>query len=545
MHLQNHKLFVLLIILFTISNNLFAQSDYYSGTDELYGNNLKSVLHSKINNHVRFPYSDGSTDTWDILKLTDKDPNNSANVILIYTDESVNAAQEYNNGNGWNREHVWASSHGFPDRTDTAHTDVHHLRPSNIVTNGIRGNLDFDYGGSLTTGKDVHYDSDSWEPRDEIKGDIARMMLYMTVRYEGGDGYDLELVDYVPSSGSNFGKKSVLLEWNRLDPISAFERNRNRVIYSYQKNYNPFVDHPEYADRIYNSDKLIIENAEQVGENLVLTFSKELNSTEAKKVGNYQIYELGSPTSATANFGGNSKKVLLSFSESFADTFYNVRVSNLLSSTGEVIIPNSIALFLGNEITVTDTIPPSAPEDLIASSGGGEINLNWTANSETDLSHYAIYRGVLPNFTPDKRYNLLTTIATNSFNDPEVFDYRVYYRISAVDKSGNESDYSDEASILVSVEDEDTTPREFSLSQNYPNPFNPSTVIKYKIGDVRFVTLKIYNVLGKEIATLVNKIQSAGNYEVKFNASNLTSGIYFYTLTSGGFNNTRKMTILK
>ena len=542
-----------LILLFSFllfSNYIFAQNNYYSGTDGQNGTTLKSILHSKIRNHIRFPYSSGSTDVWDILKQTDRDTNNSSNVLLLYTNYSVNAAQEYNNNNGWNREHVWANSHGFPNTDDTAYTDVHHLRPSDINTNATRGNKDFDYGGSLTATLDNHYDSDSWEPRDEIKGDIARMMLYMTVRYEGGDGYDLELVDYTPSSGANFGKKSTLLEWNRIDPVSAFERNRNRVIYKFQKNYNPFVDHPEFADRVYNSDKLFVEKAEQVSNSsIVVSFSKSLNTTSAANTINYNLDRLGTPNLATPNFGGDSKKVLLSFSSNLADTFYNIRVSNLTSSTGETIIANSIALFEANPIAETDTTAPAIPTNLVASRVENSVELTWDSNTETDLSHYTIYKGAIQNFTPSQ-YTLLATSQNNSFNDESIMDYRVYYKISAVDNSGNESGYSDEASILVGLKNKNTIPTKFSLEQNYPNPFNPSTTIKYSIPSIKGnqsaqTTLKVYNVLGMEIATLVNEVQSAGNYSVNFDASKLSTGIYFYTLNSGTFSQTKKMTILK
>ena len=138
------------------------------------------------------------------------------------------------------------------------------------------------------------------------------------------------------------------------------------LIYKFQKNFNPFVDHPEFADRIYNSDKLFVEKAEQVGSNLLLSFSKELNSNEAAKTANYNLDVLGNPSSVTPNFGGDSKKVLLSFFENFADTFYNVRVSNLTSSTGETILVNSIALFIAAETTNVDTIAPKTPTNLIA-----------------------------------------------------------------------------------------------------------------------------------------------------------------------------------
>ena len=92
---------------------------------------------------------------------------------------------------------------------------------------------------------------------------------------------------------------------------------------------------------------------------------------------------------------------------------------------------------------------------------------------------------------------------------------------------------------------EEQTPLAFSLKQNYPNPFNPSTSIRYSIAKMSFVNLSVYNVLGEKIKTLVNKEQPAGDYNVDFNASNLSSGIYFYKLTVDNFSSIRKMIILK
>jgi len=86
---------------------------------------------------------------------------------------------------------------------------------------------------------------------------------------------------------------------------------------------------------------------------------------------------------------------------------------------------------------------------------------------------------------------------------------------------------------------------DFSLAQNYPNPFNPSTVIRYSVSSAQLVTLKIYDVLGREVATLVNEEKPSGNYEVEFNASKFSSGIYFYTLTAGEYTNTKKMILLR
>jgi hypothetical protein len=102
-----------------------------------------------------------------------------------------------------------------------------------------------------------------------------------------------------------------------------------------------------------------------------------------------------------------------------------------------------------------------------------------------------------------------------------------------------------EGGIVSDVEDNTLVPAVYSLEQNYPNPFNPSTVIKYQVPTTGKVMLKIYDLLGKEITTLVNENQNAGYYSVPFDASNLSSGIYFYTLTSGEFSSTKKMTLVK
>ena len=111
-----------------------------------------------------------------------------------------------------------------------------------------------------------------------------------------------------------------------------------------------------------------------------------------------------------------------------------------------------------------------------------------------------------------------------------------------------------DTSLVVSVEDkENNLPQEFSLSQNYPNPFNPSTKIKFNIpsvGDAYYVSptntlLKVYDILGREIKTLINKPMQKGEYEIEFDGSDLPSGIYFYRLCSGKFNQTKKMIYIK
>ncbi len=98
---------------------------------------------------------------------------------------------------------------------------------------------------------------------------------------------------------------------------------------------------------------------------------------------------------------------------------------------------------------------------------------------------------------------------------------------------------------ITSVENETVFPKEFMLLQNYPNPFNPETIIKFQITEPGFTTLKVFNVLGNEVASLINDNLSAGSYEVDFKASKLSSGTYFYTLSAGNNRQTKKMILLK
>jgi hypothetical protein len=146
--------------------------------------------------------------------------------------------------------------------------------------------------------------------------------------------------------------------------------------------------------------------------------------------------------------------------------------------------------------------------------------------------------------------NIYTTYgeATPLFEDSDTYKNQVYTRVIArsTDKVYQISDVLLKIEYLVDVEDNiNEIPEKFSLDQNYPNPFNPSTTIKYSIPKQSNVALKVFDVLGSEVATLVNKEQSQGNYEVEFDGSDLTSGIYFYRLQAGDYVQTKKMILLK
>jgi hypothetical protein len=125
-----------------------------------------------------------------------------------------------------------------------------------------------------------------------------------------------------------------------------------------------------------------------------------------------------------------------------------------------------------------------------------------------------------------------------SYTDKNIKNGKYFYRLKQLDYDGS-FEYSKE------VEIEFLGITEFSLSQNYPNPFNPSTRIKYHVSSISHVTLKVYDVLGNEIATLVDEEKPSGMYNAQFTMNNLSSGIYFYRLTAGDFVSTKKMIYLK
>ena len=197
--------------------------------------------------------------------------------------------------------------------------------------------------------------------------------------------------------------------------------------------------------------------------------------------------------------------------------------------------------FNGTIINYTNTIPV----ELIsfnATTNENDATLSWQTATETNNSGFEIQR---KQFNSDwinigfAEGNGSTIKEHNySFTDKNVLPGDYQYKLKQIDYDGS-FEYSNIIDIKVSG------PTHFSLEQNYPNPFNPSTTIEYSIPESGNVKLNVYNSLGEEVETLVNEEKPAGNYEVNFNASELASGIYFYQLRSGAFNQTKKMILIK
>ena len=248
----------LLVSLLLVPCLVFAQ-DYYSGVNTNSSSVLRTSLHDLIKDHNTVSYNACRYH----LENTDEDPNNSDNVVLIYKQNSIPKDDFASNSqsNFWNREHVWAKSLGdfSPDGVfgnNPAYTDLHHLKPSDASVNSSKSNKSFDEGGEQHfEALGCNYTNNTWEPADNVKGDVARILFYMELRYEGDEGEpDLTIVEDVNTfPNPEIGNIRTLLLWHLQDPVDDFERNRNEYIFGIQDNRNPFIDHPEYVSIVWDS----------------------------------------------------------------------------------------------------------------------------------------------------------------------------------------------------------------------------------------------------------------------------------------------------
>lgn len=193
-----------------------------------------------------------------------------------------------------------------------------------------------------------------------------------------------------------------------------------------------------------------------------------------------------------------------------------------------------------------DNLIPHAPSGLLAAVGDSSIDLTWEMVPDTDFNYFAIYRSDKSGFNPTGMKPYATTTDT-FFTDMEInTDIKYYYRVSAFDFSGNEGVFSIEVSAIITTVDAHAAgPKSYTLFQNFPNPFNPSTTIEFNLPKSEFVKLKVYNLQGKEVATLISNKLNQGNHLYTFKGKNLASGVYYYQLMAGDYREVKKMILLK
>lgn len=193
--------------------------------------------------------------------------------------------------------------------------------------------------------------------------------------------------------------------------------------------------------------------------------------------------------------------------------------------------------------TSLNSILPVELSSFTSITNNNNVNLKWSTVSEENNSGFDIERkssngswmkigNVNGNGTSNNAHTYL-------FEDKSLSTDKYNYRLKQIDYNGNYKYYDLANEVTIGV------PAKFELSQNYPNPFNPSTIINYQLAANSFVSLKIFDVSGREVMQLVNEVKDAGYYSVNFNASKLSSGMYFYKLQSGDFTFVKKMMLVK
>jgi hypothetical protein len=197
---------------------------------------------------------------------------------------------------------------------------------------------------------------------------------------------------------------------------------------------------------------------------------------------------------------------------------------------------------------VADTNTPAPPQNLTVVAGNGQAFLTWRKNTEFDIDKYYIFMST--NNDPYSASQIgatdhpETTFTATGLNNGTTY----YFWVKAVDRFciPRISGFSNVAIITpLSVSNHEEIPEVFELYQNYPNPFNPATEIRYDIPQKSYVKLAIYDLLGQEVDVIINETREAGRYSVKWSPNDLPSGVYIYQLTSGDFEKTMKMVLLK
>lgn len=318
-----NKIFTLFLLLSL--QTLFAQQPYYDDVNlSLTGQDLYFALQQKIENaSTSFNYGD----TRDSMKITDEDPENNNNVLLLYgydnsgsctTDRSRDKDDFGGSSCQYNREHTFARSNANPSmgNVDNGTTgigaDPHNIRPTDQQMNNNRGSKKFADG----SGNAGDVGSGYWYPGDEWKGDVARIMMYMYTRY--GDRCKPSLNGNGALQGST-EMLQVYLQWNAEDPVTDFEDQRNPYLENFYGNRNPFIDNPYLATLIWGGPAAedrwgLIGTEEFIAENISVYPNPTseiiwVEDNTSFSVNNYSIYDISGRRILFNTFNASEKKV--------------------------------------------------------------------------------------------------------------------------------------------------------------------------------------------------------------------------------------------
>lgn len=434
------------LVCFSFITNAFSQESYYNNVDlNLTGTALKDALAVKIiNTHTNaLDYTPG---IWNASKATDVNPTNNTEVLLFYGYSASGSTArtrgiDDNGGNvgQWNREHVFANSLGSPDLDQAGvngppYADAHNLRPSDTQMNSSRGNKKFATGsgnsGSVT---------DGWYPGDEWKGDVARIIMYMYLRY--GDQCKPTFVGVGNSSQTPDDMIDLFLQWNAEDPVSDVEKQRNpfheNTTNTYaQGNRNPFIDNPRLATRIWggpqaediwgiytSSDTEAPTIPTNVAASNITTSSIDVSwtaSTDNVAVTNYDVFVDG-------NLSKNTTNTSITLDNLTSNTSYAITVLAKDAVGNES--SQSAAI---NPKTLEDTQAPTTPTNVVISNETDTtFKVSWTASTDnTAVTAYEIYVDNTLNGT-----STTTTYTVNQLSQSTTYSVQVLAKDAVNNKS--------------------------------------------------------------------------------------------------------------
>ncbi|SNR15647.1 endonuclease [Tenacibaculum jejuense] len=395
------------LMLMTSLSVLGQVPSYYNDVNlNLTGSNLKDELATKvISTHNNFlSYTPG---VWNALKQTDLDPTDPTKVILIYgwndtdsniTNDRTRGRDENGGGSGvWNREHVYSRSLANPNLgTSGPGADAHNLRPCDAQRNSSRSNRKFAAGSGTPS---YITPQGNWYPGDEWKGDVARMMMYMYIRY-GNQSLPINVgVGSITATDPNM--ISLFLQWNAEDPVSDLEKQRNPILEQEQGNRNPFIDNPAFATQIWggpqaedlfgnsggsdtqaptNPSGLIASNTTQTTTDLAWTASSDNIA-----VTGYNIFsgstQIGTTTSTSFNVTGLTPGTAYTFSVRAFDAAGNISANS--NGVNVTTTPNGS----GGSGTTTELI---ISEYVEGSSFNKAIEIANFTGSTVNLSGYSL-----------------------------------------------------------------------------------------------------------------------------------------------------------
>ena len=234
----------------TVSAQFAPPATYYNNASGQTGSALRTALHDIIDAHTKLSYSA----VWTALQVIDENPTSTTNIRCIYSNRFLPKSDRDGSSSAavvWNREHSWPKSFGFNTESWPAYTDIHHLYACEKNINSTRNNCYFEdttgtaYQVFNVTNQFNYRSGEKFQPWAEVKGDMARSMFYMDVRYNGDTANEPDCVlgTSIPTVGqARMANLTTLISWHNGDPVNDRERRRNHLIYTnYQGNRNPFI----------------------------------------------------------------------------------------------------------------------------------------------------------------------------------------------------------------------------------------------------------------------------------------------------------------